>query len=73
MAARKPGWADIPQMTPPPLGTDRELPALAAVVAILGQLTAAERARVLGYAIDRYTPKVRLGDDSTTLPGVEGP
>jgi hypothetical protein len=63
MAARiKPGWASIPDMDPPPLGTDRELPALAAVVAILRQLDATERARVLRYVVERYGPTVRLGD-----------
>jgi hypothetical protein len=61
-ARREPGWRDIPDMTPPPPDTDRELPALAAVVAILGALSATERARVLTYVLDRYTPTVRLGD-----------
>lgn len=63
MAARRPpSWSDVPDMTPPPPGTDRELPALAAVVSILGQLALPERARVLKYVLDRYAPTVRLGD-----------
>jgi hypothetical protein len=62
MAARtKPGWASIPDMDPP-LPAYRELPALTAVVAILGHLDATERARVLRYVVERYGPAVRLGD-----------
>lgn len=61
-ARREPTWADIPAMAPPPLGTEREVPALAAVVSLLGKLSAEERGRVMRYALDKFAPQVRFGE-----------
>jgi len=51
---RVPGWADIPDMAPPSVMTGREMPGLAAIIAILDCLTKAERRRALTFISDRY-------------------
>lgn len=61
-ARRKPGWADVPTMPPPP-PEQVELLGLSVIVTVLERMSPTERTRSLKWLLDRYAPTVRLGDE----------